>query len=366
MKSRLVDIANIAGVSKTTASRALSDSPLVREDTKIRVRQIAKELHYQPNALAQAMATKRSGVLGFCMYKHGGTPYVGHTFFGPVIDGAIEEAKQHGYHIMLAYARDETSTFDEHFIQDSIDGVLLISFAPRDAISEFRKRKIPLVLINDALSTPNNAFIVDDNYTGAYALMEHLIRDRGHRRIAIVTDRLSHTSYYLRYIAYLDALHAYDIPVYNNPHLQTSDIWGKYAPPEEDKLRMCNQSKRSIEGTPIIIRGTSPSAASIAMKRLLATGDIPTAVFAATDSIAFGVIKAIQEAGLRVPEDIAVAGYDDIEMAELFYPPLTTVRVNRHDIGRIAVRELLSQIAKPELESRIITVGNELIVRKST
>lgn len=366
MKSRLIDIANMAGVSKTTASRALADSPLVREETKERIRQIAKEQHFQPNALAKAMATKRSGVMGFCMYKHGGTPYVGHTFFGPVIDGAIQEAKQHDYHIMLASTSEENSTFDEHFIQDSIDGVLLISFSPHDAICEFRRRRIPLVLINDTLPTPNNAFIVDDNYGGAYAIMNHLIHDRGHKRIAVITDRLSHLSYYLRYLAYLDALHASGLPVYNNPAMRSNNIWGKYAPPDSERLRLCGHAQQPIEGTPIIIRGTFPANAAQAMRQLLETGDIPTAIFATTDSIAFGVIKAIQEAGLRVPEDIAVAGYDDIEVAELFSPPLTTVRVNRHEIGRVAVCELLAQIADPNLNSRVRTVNNELIVRQST
>ncbi len=365
MKPRLIDIARLAGVSKATASRALADSPLVNEETKQRVHKVAKELFYQPNALAQAVATKRSWILGFCMYRQH-KPYFGHTFFGPVLDGAIEEAKLHNYHIVVAPTEQENDTFDEHFIQDSIDGAILISFKPRDAMLEFRRRNIPLVFVNDAIPSPNNAFIVDENYNGARKLMEHLILERGHQKIAFISDRLSHPSYYLRYLAYLDVHRENGIPVYENDAIRSTNLWGVYSPPEADKLSMYGLHPQPVTGTPFITEGTGSLNAFRLVKRLLETENLPTAIFAGTDSLAMGAIRAILDAGLKVPDDIAVAGYDDIEAAEIYCPALTTVRVNRNEIGRLAVQQLLAQIADPSLESRMLFVKNELIVRQST
>lgn len=365
MTTRLIDIAKMAGVSKATASRALSGSLLVREETRARIQEIAREHHYQPNALAQAVATKRSGILGLCVYQKS-KPYFGHTFFGPVLDSVIEEAGRSDYHIVLAVSSNEEDTFDEHFIKDSIDGAILISYAPQQAIAAFARRGIPLVLVNSVADSPNTAFIVDDNYAGARALMEHFIVERGHKRIALMTDRLSHSSYLLRYMAYLDAHREHGITPYENAILQTNDFWHGYAPPDEKTLGLYGLKAPVIAGTPAVLYGTSPEESCEVMRKIIASGNLPDAVFAATDSIAFGVLQAIREAGLRIPEDIAVAGYDDIEAAKTCFPPLTSVRVDRYEIGRLAVSELLRQIAYPAEPSRIRIVPNHLVIRQST
>lgn len=365
MKARLSDIAQIAGVSKATASRALANSPLVREETKERILQIAKEYNYQPNALAQAVATKRSGILGFCMHKSG-SPYFGHSFFGPMLDGAIEEARRHNYHILVAPADPKNTTFDEHFIQDSIDGVILATFTPVEPINEFRKRRIPLVLVNDAIPSPNNTFIMQDEYGGAMAMMRHLIVERDHRKIAFISGRLSHLSYHLRYLAYLDAHRQYGLPVYNNPNIPLGNVWGNFPRPDAQKLAMLGQRAQEIEGTPILIKGNGAQQARDAVCQMLSTGDLPTAILAATDSVALGAMEAIWEAGMEVPKDIAVAGFDDLPMSATFSPPLTTVHANPFAMGEAAVQELLQLISNPEQESRIRWVDTHIVVRKST
>lgn len=366
MTPRLSDIARLAGVSKATASRALSGSPLVKEETRQRICQIAQEHSYQPNALAQAMATKRSGIIAFCMHKSG-RPYFGHPFFGPILDGAIEECKSYDYHIVVAPADPANTTFDEHFIQDSVDGVILASFTPMAAVCEFRKRQIPLVVVNDAIPTPNNPSIVADDYGGAKAITNHLMDQRGHRQIAFLSDRLSHFSYYLRYMAYLDAHRKRNIPVYTNPAVASPDPWGdKYPRPDEEKLQLLDKMPLSIAGTPLITSSTDPMEGYLATQRMLASGALPSALFAATDSLAFGAMKALREAGLRIPQDMALAGYDDLDLAKITSPPLTTVRSHPYDMGRMAVRELLAQIANPQLESRICYVSPDLVVRQST
>ncbi len=332
MPVKLIDIARLAGVSKATASRALHGSPLVKEETRRLVMEKAEELKYKPNSLAQAMATKRSGIVGFLMYKKN-PPYVSHSFFGPVLDGAIEEASNRGYHIVLAAADDMEDTFDEHFIQDSIDGAMLVSFYPKEVIKEFERRGIPLVVINDFVESNNNAFVIDDNYNGACAIMEHLIKDRGHSKIAHITERLEHPSFHARYRGFLDMHEKHKIKLYSKPYTA---------------------------------RHTTFQEGSRVMEKVLSRKNLPTAVFAATDTLALGAIHAIKKAGLRVPEDIAVAGYDDIAAASMSDPPLTTVSVDRLRIGRSAVTALIEQISEPGKPSRVITIKNRLIVRDST
>jgi len=363
---KLSDIARLAGVSKATASRAMAGSPLVREETRQRVQRIAKERGYVPNALAQAVATKRSGIIGLCIYRKQ-LPYFAHTFFGPLLDGAIAEAKEHGYHIVVTSTSQDFDTFDEHFIQDSIDGAILTSFTPMEAVAEFRRRRIPLVLVNDVLETKNNAFVVQDDYGGAAAMMDHLF-ERGHRRIAYLSDRLSHVSYHLRYLAYLHAHHRRGVPVYRNPGLPPRDPWGSFPRLDIDqaKLKLFGLEPHPVEGTPLIVTSTAAEAGAGAVRELIRTGDLPTAIFASSDSLAIGALRALHEAGLNVPERVAVGGFDDIALSESVWPPLTTVKAGPFEMGRIAIRELVLQIDQPGLDSRVRTVATRLIIREST
>ncbi len=332
MPIKLSDIARLTGVSKSTVSRALQGSTVIKAETRQMILDKAKELNYKPNSLAQAMATKKSGIMGFLMYRKN-PPFVSHTFFGPILDGAIEEAAACSYHIILAAANDIEHTFNEHFIQDSIDGAMIVSFYPDEVIREFEKRGIPLVVINNFVKSRNNTFIIDDNYGGACAVMEHLIKDKGHREILHISENPDHPSFRERCRAYLDIHEKYGIPLY------------------DEVLRVSH---------------TTYNEGIAAMNNVLSRNKKPAAVFAATDTLALGCIHAIKEKGLRVPEDIAVAGYDDIDAAAMSSPALTTISVDRQQIGRAAVKALIQQISKPETGSRLITIKNRLVVREST
>lgn len=362
MSIKLIDIAHLAGVSKATASRALCGSPLVREDTKERVQAVADAMGYRPNALAQAMATKKSGVIGFLMHKKS-RPYIAHTFFGPILDGAMTEAARRGYHIVIAAANDNTHTFDEHFIKDSIDGAMLVSFYPQEAAAEFRRRRIPLVIINDFVPSPANTFLLDDNYGGVWTLMEHLVSERGHRKILFLTDRLTHPSYSLRYRAYVDFHLRHNIPMWGAKPLHTQI---EYYVPYLTALRRHQMPDVAHHGSPVIARTNSFEDGERAMEAVIKQGDLPTAVLASADSLALGAMCAIKKAGLRVPEDIAVAGYDDIDAAMMSDPPLTTVWVDRERIGHLAVGALIDRMARPDAPSKTIFVPNRLHVRQST
>lgn len=362
---RLIDVARMAGVSKATASRALAGSPVVSEKTRRHIEGIAKELGYVPNALARAVATKRSGILGLCIYRRQ-LPYFAHTFFGPLLDGAMVEAKENGYHIVVTSSDQDDDTFDEHFIQDSIDGAVLISFTPLAAVREFRRRRIPLVLVNDLVDTRHNDFVIQDDYGGAEAMMDHLF-DLGHRRIAFLSDRLSHVSYHLRYLAYLQAHHRRGLSIYEDPALEPApDLWGPYPRPSAEKLGLFGLSPQEPRGSLLIAEGISPLAGARAAQALLGAKTLPTALFVTADSLAIGAMRALHEAGIRVPEDISVAGFDDISLSDSVWPPLTTVKAAPFEMGRAAVRRLIGRIREPELEIRVCKVPTHLIIRNST
>ncbi|MGE4454065.1 MAG: LacI family DNA-binding transcriptional regulator [Sphaerochaeta sp.] len=362
---KLDDIAALANVSKTTASRALANSPLVKESTKALIRKIAQEHNYKPNTLASAFARRKSGIIGFCLLNKD-HPSFGHPFFGPVLDGALEQASRDNYHIILAANKGSDYVFEEPFMQDSIEGVVLSSFAPMKALLEFKKRGIPQVLINDVLNTKNNAFIMDDNYGGAYRLMQHLIQERGHSQIGFLTDRLSHTSYLLRYFAYIAAHKDAGLSVYTNTKLPLPDLKGGFSLSSDYYLKKYGYSDIPSIGSPMVVVGVKSSAGYKAVQAMIATGNLPTAIFAVSDSLAIGAIHALQDAGIRVPEDVAVVGYDDTISSTVVTPALTTIRVNRKEIGRVAIQELEKLIANPEGETRIIYIKNHLIVRGSS
>lgn len=361
---RLIDIARMANVSKATASRALADSPLVKDSTKQLVREIAEKYNYRPHTIAQAMARQHSGILGFCLLKKE-SPSFGHPFFGPVLDGALAQAREEGYHLILASDIGD-EVFDEPFIQDCIEGVLLSSFDPLSAIQIFQKRKIPQVVINDVVDADHTTFVVDDNYAGALALVRHLIRDRNRSNIAILTDRLSHTSYLLRYLAYIEAHREAGISAYSNPLFANVDLYGGYSLTSDIYQQKYHFQEIPRFGTPIVVSGVEPEAAYQAVSAIIGTGLLPSAIFATSDSLAVGAIQALHQARLRIPENISVVGYDDLQIATTISPSLTTVRVNRKEIGRIAVRQLIQQIESPQMENTVITVPNELIIRQSS
>ena len=361
----LNEIARLAGVSKATASRAFSNPSMVSEETRRKVLETARRCNFRPNALAQAVASRKSSLIGFCLYNKT-PPYFGHTFFGPVLDGVIEQAKEMGYHVVPTVTSQKDDLFEESFFEAGIEGALLSTSPPEKTVAVFRKRGIPVVVVNDELAVPRTGYVIDDNYGGAKKLMAHLIDQRDYRSIAVVTDRLSHGSYLSRYLGYLDALSERGLQPYRAPELPHYDLTGEC--PEFNHMPLLRLGLREIPcpGTPVVIPGTMPEIAYEWVQPLLDCPRLPRAIFCTVDHIAIGVIKAIRDRGLRVPEDIAVCGYDDIQSAALSEPPITTILVNRSGIGKAAMRLLKTYIDDPDRPSETVSLENQLIVRQST
>ena len=205
MAMRMSDIAKLAGVSKSTVSRAFSCPEMLQKETLDRVMDIARMHNYHPNTMAQAIARRHFNLVGF-LQLHKSRPFFEHTFYGPALDGFMERAKARGYHVVLGATTRKNDYFEEGFINDSIDGALLSSRDPNPFIRVFQNRSIPIVLIQNETGLDNIGMVSDDNYGGMMKIMTHLIEDRGYEDIAFFSNRLSHVSNMQRYFAYIDAI----------------------------------------------------------------------------------------------------------------------------------------------------------------
>ena len=365
MAKRMSDIAKLAGVSKSTVSRAFSRPELLQEETLNRIMDIARMYNYHPNTMAQAIARHHFNLVGFLLL-HKSRPFFEHTFYGPALDGFMERAKARGYHVVLGATTRRNDYFEDGFINDSIDGALLSSRDPDPFIRVFKNRGIPLVLIQNETDLENVGMVTDDNYGGMMKIMAHLIEKKGYEDIAFVSSRLSHPCEMQRYFAYIDAIEQHGLKPYTNPDLPEYDLEDSY-PPNAAILSRCGRKEVPRFGTPIIISQSAPSEITEkALLKLLPFRKMPRAIVCSTDSIANGVIRALQQKGFRVPEDVAVTGYDDIEMASFCTPPLTTVHVDPYHLGAEAMDLLCKYINDPEYPSTRICLDNELIVRESS
>jgi LacI family transcriptional regulator len=321
------DVAARAGVSVATVSRVLNGKELVREETSRHVRAAAKSLRYVPNVAARSLSIRRSQTIGIVL------PEVHGEFFSEVIRGIDLAARAQGYHILVSGSHSDPAQMlgVVDTMRGRVDGLVVmapdVTLAPLD---ELRARAMPVVLLNSA--TPNADAITIDNYGGACAMMRHL-QALGHTRIAFVRG-----------------------PQHN------ADA--------RERLRGYRHAMRGISATSdkgLECGGDFTEESGFAAGRRLA--DLtprPTAVFAANDSMAVGVLASLSAAGVNVPAEISVVGFDDIPIARYVNPPLTTIRVDIAELGRCAFGLLLDAIGNPAVHApRHDRVATTLVVRKS-
>ncbi len=331
MTPTIHDVARLAGVSPSTVSRVLNDKPGISEETRQRVIQAARELGYLPDMAARTLASGRTYNLGFLVHpRHTLGP---HSFYGEVLAGADEEARKHGYHII--FSADGNTKNPTVIQQNRVDGLILAGCdISREVITALKLQNVPLVLVDNHV--PKVDSIVTDNVGGAYEAVTHLI-ELGHRRIGFVCEWFQDLSFAERFEGYKRALAEHGIPF-------------------DERL--------IAEGLP-----RQPKTGYVAAQRLLAkvTPDImPSAIFAANDLTAVETMRALREHGFRIPEDVAIVGFDDGELAEHVVPSLTSVHVFRKEMGALAVRRLLTLLENPQeppLHTRVFT---ELVIRESS
>ncbi len=330
--STIKDVAKLAGVSPSTVSRVVADSPRISEETKQRVRSVMAEIHYHPNALARGLVTSTANAIGI-LIPPGTDEFFVNPFFPEMMSGISEMAQRHGFDIVLSTsARDEEMVLESMMHGGRVDGVLLLRSRNQDpSIQSVIENGFPAVLLGRPADDVPISYVNNDNVTAAYEATMHLIR-LGHKRIGFLGGAKNLVVTADRMEGYKKAL------------LESGVEWDE---------RM-NVSSFLLE-----------QGGYLGMMRLLALSDRPTAILAADDVLAFGAMRAAAELGYRIPEELAIVGFNDIRLAELANPSLTSVRVFMQELGKEAGRLLIGQI-EGELEApEHKIVPTSLVIRNS-
>ena len=330
------DVARTAGVSASTVSRVLNARPDVAPATRERVLQAIAELDYHPNAQAVGLSCRRTGVVGLVV------PDMITPFCTSVIDSVQNNLRERGYWMLLAanqlhppeQASRQVGLLEELWHSRRIDGLLVLIPVENslEALRAMARDGFPSVLIDMQYDSMGLNTIAVDNYQGGYMATEHLLQLE-YRDIAILSGPNWMPVSRHRLAGYKAALRDWGTPIHPEwiaPGLGFDEETGWHA-----------------------------------MRALLATDRRPRAAFAASDRIAFGAMAVLDEVGLRIPEDIAFVGFDDVPAAASFRPPLTTVHQPLDVMGRLAVEHLCNLIAGETDELLQVTVETELVVRAS-
>ena len=324
------EVAHAAGVSVATVSRVVNGTAVVKEDTRLRVEAEVTRLRYSPNAAARSLITNRTSTIGVVL------PDIWGEYFSEVIRGIDLAARQAGYHVLVSSSHSDVAETRDvlRTMHGRVDGVIVMSpnASPRE-LEGCLPPSLPVVFLNSAPGGPQQAALSIDNRGGARAMVAHLL-GLGHRRFAFVTGPASNFDAAERRRGCRDALRA---------------------------ARPAAESWTEIEGD---FGEESGMAAGEAVVRL---SPRPTAIFAANDSMAIGVLFALRRAGVRVPEEIAVAGFDDIPIARFASPPLSTVRHDIRTLGERALARLLTEVSGEGLSQAMREVlPIRLVLREST
>ncbi len=328
----LKDVARLAGVHPSTVARVLNGDPnqRVSEQVRARIVSVAREQGYQPNRLARALRLKRSHVIGTLI------PDISNPFFAALFRGIEDALAQDGYSVILANSDDDPAREQRGLTmlrERQVDGLILATARRSDpAIAALAAEGYPFILVNRRTDAVTANVVVPDDHGGAARAVDHLAA-LGHTRIAHIAASDTTSTGLGRREGYLDALRRHGLPV--------------------DPALIAQGSFREAGGYE-------------AMRVLLALGSPPTAVFAVNDLAAAGAIRALREAGLQVPHDVSVVGFNDLPMVAQASPPLTTLHVPLHTMGVTAAERLMAVLAggKPATDAAILPV--ELVRREST
>jgi LacI family transcriptional regulator len=315
-RTTIAELARASGVSVGTVSRALNGYADVRPETRERIERLARELDYTPRAAARSLVTQRSHVIGVVLDTGEGHPDLQHPFFHEVLVGLKNQIGADGFDLLLFASERPGNGFGPHSylkrcLHHNVDGVVLMGVDPEDPdVQRVARSELPAVGVDVELAGPSTTYTISDNVRGAQLAVRRF-HELGHRRIATITGLLETRPGMDRLRGYRQAVQAHGL-AYRDEYVAYGDFY--------------TESGRS------------------AMAKLLALPEPPTAVFAASDMMALGAIRAAAEAGLSVPADLSVIGFDDIQLADHMNPPLTTLRQDKAGLGRAAGAALVRMI----------------------
>ena len=322
------DVAREAGVSVASVSRALNGSGGVTQQTESRIREVAARLRYVPHSAARSLITRRTHTIGALL------PDLYGEFFSELIRGIDLAARARGLHLLVSSAHDgvEEAAAALRAMRGRVDGMLILSSrADLDFLQANLPDTLPAVLLNSGVRSRHYSVLNIDNEGGARAMVRHLVQ-AGHRDIAFIAG-----------------------PADNFDAQQ-----------REHGFRQAMAELAPAGRVQVLPGDFTEQAGHRAGRALAAQAERPQAVFAGNDMMAVGCLTALKEAGLSVPGDIAVAGFDDIPIARYVTPTLTTVRVSIVDLGRSALERLAAQLEAPGQAPRSTDMlGCEVVARES-
>lgn len=336
-RATMEDVARAAGVSRTTVSFVLNDSPNtnIPDVTRQRIRQAARDLHYTPNIQALNLAKGRTMMIARIQRQTAEQMSVD-AFLGELVRGTIHAIEAEGYHLLLHPAEPGApynSTYGQLIRTRKVDGLIIASPLVDDPEIKLLQEEGTPIVLHGSTDTADIPSVEVDNAQGAYTAMRHLL-DLGHRRIGHISNApFSYTSSRDRLTGYQQALE--DAGIAYDPELV-------YAGAFTDAS------------------GYEP------MNRLLDLPEPPSALFVGSDVVALGALDAIHNRGLRIPDDLSVIGFDDVLLGRYLRPPLTTIHLPAYELGREAGIMILRIMSGEPLPSRKVLLPTQLIIRNST
>lgn len=327
MAATIKDISQKAGVSHSTVSRALNNTGRMSNDTRCKILKIAEEMNYVPNYSARSLVTDKSYNIGVFSIKE---KIISSTFY-EILEG-IQDVVGLFYNLVFKKLESEDE-LNEILKYKKYDGIIFISIINNDIkyINKIAKEKVPFIIINRKMENDKFFDVVAEDFLGAFRATEHLIK-LGHKDIAYVEGPQENIVSTERKNGYLSALEKYDVPLKSQYIVRSNGL------PEGGFTATCH---------------------------LLNLDKRPTAVFAYSDPVAVGVMKAVWKEGYSIPKDIAVVGFDNMVSSQYLVPSLTSIDKPRADMGRNAAKMLLQILNNESPASKVVTIGTRLIIRES-
>jgi LacI family transcriptional regulator len=330
----IYDVAKMAGVSIATASKALNGRKDVREETRLRVMDVAKKINYHPSHMARGLAKRKTENIGLVALRRFHSPFLTNPFYSRVIEGMENEVTRQNYNLLLtvvpAEQQGEELPFPKMVREKNVDGLVLLGEIPESFLREVAQRGIPTVVVDYYSDKVAGHYVVSDNQGGAAQATEHLL-GLGHRNIAFISDKTKDMSFEERRKGFESA--------------------------------MAKAGLKPAQGLEVELAGR-PTFEQI--NAYLKGPNCPTALVCCNDFHALLILRQAHELGIEVPKDLSIIGFDDIEESALSVPALSTLHVEKQEMGSKAIHIVLDLIAHPEAKAKRVETPVHLVLRDST
>ncbi|TCO79362.1 LacI family DNA-binding transcriptional regulator [Marinisporobacter balticus] len=331
MSITIKDVAKKAGVSISTVSRVINSSKPVSSEIRQKVLKIIEDTGYQPNPIARSLVMKKSQLIGVVV------PDISNFFIGEILNGIEEIGKMYGYDILLCntYGQLEQELRYLNLLQaKQVEGIVFMTWKLQDQLVEYiEKIDTPVVLINRNTSKLLIPSVSIDNFQAAYEMTKYIF-DNGHKKIALIRNSLDQDAFgFDQFRGYQKALEENGLEIDDN---------------------LVRYGNFKLENSYEIV------------KEFIQKDILPTAIFATSDVMAIGAINCLLDNGYEVPGDVSVVGFNDIKLASIYRPNLTTIHQPIYDIGAVSIRIIVKMINKEELDSNVVILPHELVERDSS